>query len=299
MSEKIKVPESADLLAARIYLRPLKGERLQHRIPDWLGSAAQELFLRAAGLDGAELGALHDDNGRQRPYTASTLQPISLIKDRVWRMEKEYFLRFTTLNRKTSEALLRAIAPGGLLGEGAEVEFYRCAFRVSHVDLQQRRDAGWLDYNDIQEHYADPRRQVEEFELRFASETAFAIPGASGLSLPLPLASRVFGGLLRKWNRFCPPAARLEALGEKDLEAAVALSAFELRSGLVKFEIDRTAYRETGVRRKGFKGRVIYKIYSDNEELKRAMNILADFTFFAGVGLETTRGMGQAHKHYA
>lgn len=291
------LPETAELIATRVYLRPLGGEMLKKRMPDWLGVAAQQLFLNTLGSQTEMQAALHDDDGEPRPYTASTLLPIDALKGRRWRMEKEYYLRFTTLNQAASEAFLYALTLGGALAPGSEVEFHRSVFRVSHVDLRSHNDVGWLNYADLLKRFKEPLKDEEEIELRFSSETAFALVG-SDLAYPLPEASRVFGGLLRKWNVFCPQAARLQPLEERDLDRDVALSEFEIRSGLVNLETGG----ETGghqIQRKGFKGRVVYKLYGSNEELRRTVKALADYAFFAGVGIETTRGMGQAHKHYA
>lgn len=294
-----KLPETAELLAARVYLRPLGGEMFKNRMPDWLGVAAQQFFLSALGSQAQPLqDALHDDSGELRPYTASTLLPIDALKGRQWRMEKEYYLRFTTLNQAVSRAFLRALAPGGALAEGSEAQFHRGAFRVSHVDLSSRNDVGWLNYSRLLARYHEPLKKDEEIELRFSSETAFALRG-SPLAHPLPTAANVFRSLLRKWNEFCPRGARLNTLDERELERDVALSEFEIRSGLVNLEINGGPPSRRAIQRKGFKGRVVYKLYGANEELQRTVKALAEFAFFAGVGIETTRGMGQAHKHYA
>ena len=104
--------EIPDMLSVRVYLRPLGGELLRKRMPDWLGIAAQKLLLDALSEAGAEhMDRLHDLDSELRPFTTSTLQPINDCVDRKWRMNKEYFLRFTlTCQHKEHVYILATIA---------------------------------------------------------------------------------------------------------------------------------------------------------------------------------------------
>ncbi|GFP33975.1 hypothetical protein HKBW3S42_02315 [Candidatus Hakubella thermalkaliphila] len=46
----------------------------------------------------------------------------------------------------------------------------------------------------------------------------------------------------------------------------------------------------------GFQGKCKYTVLSNQNEMTRYLNILADFAFFAGLGQKTTMGMGQVRR---
>ncbi len=117
-----------------------------------------------------------------------------------------------------------------------------------------------------------------EVVLHFATPTAFR---AGDLDLPLPVPRLVFGGLLAKWNAFSP--LTLEVSPE-EIARRIALSGHRIRSRAV---FDGRAHIV------GFVGRARFRaLRGSSPELVKAMNALARFAFFAGVGRKTTHGMG-------
>jgi CRISPR-associated endoribonuclease Cas6 len=46
----------------------------------------------------------------------------------------------------------------------------------------------------------------------------------------------------------------------------------------------------------GFVGQVTYGLMAENEAARCQLNALADFAFYAGVGIKTTMGMGQTRR---
>jgi CRISPR-associated endoribonuclease Cas6 len=46
----------------------------------------------------------------------------------------------------------------------------------------------------------------------------------------------------------------------------------------------------------GFVGRVTYGLMAENEAARCQLNTLADFAFYAGVGMKTAMGMGQCRR---
>lgn len=122
---------------------------------------------------------------------------------------------------------------------------------------------------------AEPRKEVE---LVFATPTAFK---AGDLDLPLPIPRLVFGSLLRKWNAFSPHPLRISI---QDLERTVALAEAHIRTRI--FYDGRSHIV-------GFVGRARFRVLRGaSPELLQAVNVLAQFAFFAGVGRKTTHGMG-------
>ena len=122
---------------------------------------------------------------------------------------------------------------------------------------------------------AEPHKEVE---LIFATPTTFK---GGDLDLPLPVPRLVFGGLLRKWNAFSPYPLEVSA---QELERKVALADARLHT---KPFYDGRSHIV------GFVGRARFRVLRGaSPELLRAVNTLARFAFFAGVGRKTTHGMG-------
>ncbi|NJR19702.1 MAG: CRISPR system precrRNA processing endoribonuclease RAMP protein Cas6 [Calothrix sp. CSU_2_0] len=92
-----------------------------------------------------------------------------------------------------------------------------------------------------------------------------------------PLPDLVFGGLLRRWNKFAP-----SSLNFPKIEWDAIVSAYELKTYAMKME---------GGAEIGAEGVIRYK-FADSEQARIA-TILAHFATFAGVGRKTTMGMGQ------
>lgn len=132
---------------------------------------------------------------------------------------------------------------------------------------------GQLSWKELSE--VTPAKEVE---LWFATPTAFK---AGDLDLPLPLPRLVFGGLLRKWNAFSPFPL---GISPQELERKVALAEACIRT---------KAFYDGRSRIVGFVGRARFRVLrGSSPELLRAVNVLARFAFFAGVGRKTTHGMG-------
>jgi CRISPR-associated endoribonuclease Cas6 len=118
--------------------------------------------------------------------------------------------------------------------------------------------------------------------LRFHSPTSFRSGHDQEL---LPRPERVFGSLLAAWQAFAPTPFD-PALAE--VLPLVRVSAYELRTELVHFGRYKVI---------GFKGRVTYTCGRDADTTtRRALNALADFAFYAGVGYKTTMGLGQVSR---
>jgi CRISPR-associated endoribonuclease Cas6 len=115
--------------------------------------------------------------------------------------------------------------------------------------------------------------------LQFVSPTSFR---AGDVQDVLPRPERVFGSLFEAWQTFAP-APFDPALAE--VFALIRVSAYELRTELIHF----ARYKVIG-----FKGRVTYTYPPEvDTPTRQALNALADFAFFAGIGYKTTMGMGQ------
>jgi CRISPR-associated endoribonuclease Cas6 len=115
--------------------------------------------------------------------------------------------------------------------------------------------------------------------LQFVAPTSFRAGEVQDI---FPKPERVFGSLLVAWQSFAPVPFDL-ALAE--IFPLIRVSAYELRTELIHF----ARYKVIG-----FKGQVTYTHPREVDTTTRqAVNALADFAFFAGVGYKTTMGLGQ------
>jgi CRISPR-associated endoribonuclease Cas6 len=122
--------------------------------------------------------------------------------------------------------------------------------------------------------------QESRVTLQFVSPTSFR---AGDVQDVLPKPERVFGSLFEAWQAF---AAVPFDPALPEVFALIRISEYELRTELIHF---------TGYKVIGFKGRVTYTYPREvDPSTRQALNALADFAFFAGVGYKTTMGMGQA-----
>lgn len=106
-----------------------------------------------------------------------------------------------------------------------------------------------------------------------------------GKRVVLPDASHVFGSLIKRWNSFSKIKIEenlLEKLSDVDPFR------FYIKSERVPLAKSRII---------GFKGDLEFRLGRNfTHQEKRAVNALADYAFYAGVGIKTTFGMGQTIK---
>jgi len=119
--------------------------------------------------------------------------------------------------------------------------------------------------------------------LEFASPTAFK---SGGMTIPIPLPNLVFGSLVDRWNAFSPVSLSPEM--RRFGEEAVAISRYALRSVPMS--------QKNGGLRVGGVGEVTYTALNGDRYWHGAMQMLADFAKYSGVGVQTTNGMGQVRR---
>ena len=113
---------------------------------------------------------------------------------------------------------------------------------------------------------------------------------ACSTKYPLPEPRAVFASYLNKWQAFSGQPIEPGAAFLDWIEQCVAVSRFDLRSEVLKFD---TYPLIGGV------GRVAYTVVRrDREDMPamRLLNILADYAWFCGTGHKTTQGMGQTRR---
>lgn len=285
-----------DLLSLVLTLRPARPAPP----PPYLGRAAHALALDAVQFTDPALGqAIHAGSG-PRPFTAS-----SLIGP--WQKglhpDQTFYLRLTALTAPVASALLRAAEPGALLGPGASLQLSESAFTVVRADFGPANPpdsagqaqahpaahpwAGATTYEALSAPWLLGRRAPAHYILlRFASPTTFK---SAERYVPVPLPQWVWGSLLEKWNAFAPVALPPEA--RRFAEECLALTAYELRTRMVSL-------KEGGLR-PGAVGLARYTALNRDRYWLSVVQLLADFAFFAGVGVGVAMGLGQCRREIA
>jgi CRISPR-associated endoribonuclease Cas6 len=246
-------------------------------LPPMLGRAAHHAFLRAiAERDAALAEKLHDDN-IPRPFTCSSLMGKRV--DGMVSPEVPYTLRYTALTPEIDLAGLW-LAPSTIeldgvlfdvIGATSAASAHPWAMQSTFEELSAR----WLLARET-----PPAR----ITLHLASPTAFKQAGKAQL---FPLPDLVFGNLLEKWNTFAPVALPEET--RRFAAECLAVSRFDL-------ETHAAPFKSEGALKSGAVGKVTYVALNHDRYWLSIVNLLADFALFAGVGMSTALGMGQARR---
>lgn len=259
------------LTAIVLGLQPVAEGRLPVSHGALAYAAALDLFLR---LDPRFSRSLHDD-APQKPFTVSPLSgpfrreggELLLTSDTL------YPWRITGLTPAVSERLLKVSPELGGLRFG-EVVF---AIATIATTPEEHPEAGQERYEALLARW-DTGPSAGVFTLQFLTPTTFRV---GRFEQPFPLPRWVFGSLLRTWNAFAPEPLDVAL---EEIETKVALSNWKGETRRVELGGSRTV---------GFIGTFTYRILDPNPELHRVVGLLADFAFYAGVGWQTTRGLGQ------
>ena len=299
-----------DLLSLVLTLRPTTTAPL----PPRLGRAAHAILLaRIAARDPALAETLHESDG-PRPITASELIGARRDDRRV-SPEQPYTLRYTALTAATAAVLSAAFAVGDTLTfEGVdftveamepmmndELRMMNGELRIENGQTQSTirnsqfaiHHSPWSacdDYQSLAARHLLPSgpAPVSRWTFVLASPTAFR---SQGQTQPLPLPGLVFGSLVKRWNAFAPVALPEEGV-KRYAEEMVVVSRFSLRSAP---GWDRGQGEQRGLRI-GSIGKITYIALNRDRYWLSALGLLAEFALYAGVGAQTTMGMGQVRR---
>lgn len=266
----------ADILSLTLPVRALSRGALPP-----VGRAMQSVLLTAAQKADPTLTDLHSGS-ELRPFTASDLAGHNRYGQVL--PSRTYALRITALNAPLADALLKASVEGDLR-PGAMLVLTNTEFLLLNSP-ESPREVIATSYHDLAlSCQPDESGLDSDIRLWLASPTTFK---RDGKLLPFPLPDLLFGSLLRKWNAFCPPALVLPD-GPDGIPgyvaAYVAVSRYELQTIPVKG-------KESGVAI-GAIGHVTYTDLGNDPNLRSALQLLAHFALYAGVGARTTTGLGQ------
>jgi CRISPR-associated endoribonuclease Cas6 len=238
--------------------------------------------------DAALAEALHAPNTPNRPFTVSPLMGVGQPRDgRVWLSPKQdYWLRFTVLDPRLFERFMARF----LRGDG------RPTLRLGQAELLIKEilvtpgSHPWAGYTSWAQLVAGAQPD-SEITLEFVSPTAFGFGQKAWgkMVVVLPDPALVFGSLIRAWNSAAPAPMQVdkEALAAYLEEDAVVKRIEWLVTRMLHFS------RSPQV---GSVGQLTYGLMAADETMRGQLNALADFAFYAGVGMKTTMGMGQCRR---
>jgi CRISPR-associated endoribonuclease Cas6 len=258
-------------------------------LPADLGRAVQaETLARLGQVDPALAAALHAGDG-PKPLTCSGLvaaepadEPRRPADSVAARPGSRYFVRLTGLVEPVSQALFV-----GLVEQPpSRWTLHGVPFRVLETICDSARDAwtGQTSYEELAAAalpHAD--RLPRALTLEFVSPTAFK---SQEMQMPLPLPGLVFGSLVERWNAFS--AVALDPDLRRFANERVAISRYRLESWPMP--------TKNGALRIGGVGQVTYTALDADRYALAALNILADFARYSGVGVQTATGMGQCRR---
>lgn len=261
--------ESMQLVSVILHLRPVADCILPLSHGHLAYAAAHDLFLR---LEPRLSHALHQADGR-KPFTVSPLQGVK-PKPRSRTLEltadNTYTWRLTGLGGEVS-ALLRDLGKSTSLLRG--VRLGQAVF-----EIEGSADTVLGDYISLQQKWQGVEGTVTS-TLHFTSPTTFRV---GRFEQPFPLPRWVFGSLLDAWNAHSGYALEVS----KDSFEEIGLTNWRGQTRRIEFGgvMGGTV---------GFEGRFAYRPLNGAPELHRLVGLLSEFAAFAGVGWQTTSGLGQ------
>lgn len=238
------------------------------------GQRLNAVFLDLVREADEALSARLHDMKPPKPYTVSTLmgEMESLGQGRLrLGAGKCYTLRFTMLEESLARLWVEEILPGM---EGRPLRLGEAELIVAGTR------AGAVDADDLyRECIVQRKPPPRKLTLRFVTPTAFR---SGGRNMLFPLPRLVWQSANRAWSAISRVdlGTNLHELAERYVQP----SRFSLSTHILHFD----RFRHVGV-----VGRCEYILGTEDEDLRRAMHLLARFCEYSGLGMKTTMGMGQ------
>lgn len=267
---------TTDLIAVVLTVAPTEPVLM----PPHLGRAVYQFWLDYLDQADSKLAQEIHDSQERKPFTCSGL----IGGKRVSRTERQYtpdqpaWLRLTGLTPTICKHLQQ------LVNEPPErIELDRVPFVVQAVTAapDEHKWAGHSGYQALAAPYLlaqiEPSYRVG---LHFASPTTFR---SQGISQPVPMPGWVFGSLLDRWNSFSEVLLADEV--RRFAEECMALSHYRLRTRAIPLKAQ--------VVQMGCLGTARYHLVRRDRFWASMIGLLAAYSFYSGVGYQTTIGLGQ------
>ncbi len=255
----------------------------QATVPTFLGRANYVAMMeRLSRVDDALVQRVHAGNG-PKPLTCSPLLGVQGTAGSVsLHAGQSMFVRMTGLDPGVSTSLTAV-----LLDDPPDVwrlNGHHFVVQESICDPARHSWSGQTSYEALAAKQLTQADQLDrQVTLEFTSPTAFQ---SKEMTMPLPLPGLVFGSLVEHWNAFSPVilSPEMRHYGEE----MMAISRYRLES--------RAVEQKNQAVRIGAVGQMTYRALGADRYWLGVINLLADFAFYSGVGVQTTTGMGQVRR---
>lgn len=249
-------------------------------LPSWLGRATYQTLFALLGERAPDYAARLHDRDALKPFTCSNVVGSRPYEGNVQRFMPDdvIWLRFTGLNGEMSSHLLALVTD-----PPPTVEIHETRFHVTRAtaDSSVHIWAGQTDYQAL----ATPHMLANEppqrrLRLDLLTPTTFR---SGGYSRPIPLPEWTFGSLQKRWNLFSE--VQVSAETRRFAQECVLLDRYRLETRAIpqKQRVER-----------GCVGSAEYAIVRYDRYWASVLNMLAAYSFFSGIGYQTTVGFGQA-----
>ncbi len=250
-------------------------------LPATLGQAGQSLLYRLIQSHDSDLATRIHDTAGLKPLTASGLLMGKLQgRDVHIQAEEDGWIRFTGLNQEVSKCLLNIVK-----NPPHKVELDHVQFIVTHATINPDEHiwAGTTTYQDLSRKFLlSTAKHPRHIALKFFSPTTFR---RKGKFLPLPLPDLVFGSLLDRWQLFAHIALHPDV--RRFADEMVMVKNFNIRSRAKPYK--QRAFI-------GFTGEVSFQVMNQDHYWISVLSMLAEFSFYSGIGYRTSVGFGQVKK---
>jgi len=277
------------------------------RIPlthgDLVHAALLDLVKKNLPEDEAFLSWQLHEFARYKPFTVSQLFGNRRMENYQLIIEEEqnFEIRITSLDKTLSECLLALKEKSANL-----IKIGGVFFDIKEIitDQAEHRWARQTSYQELTKRWSEEIMELpKKLSFRFVSPTAFR-DGAQNILFPMP--HLIFYSLAEKWLKYAPEPFTQEiqtfqdgmkVWQEKSKTASDKTKVWELLDKLINVSSYNLRTRMLNFReykRIGFTGTLEFEaLPSVPDKWLRILNLLADFSFYGGVGSQTTMGMGQ------
>jgi CRISPR-associated endoribonuclease Cas6 len=158
----------------------------------------------------------------------------------------------------------------------------KVSFEIVGMDFIRGKRSGEVNYLDLIAR--KDSQSIQSFGLHFISATAFH---SKNQNILFPLPELIFPRLLKRWNLFCPEDCQMNDDQFNEIIAnSIMVTAYQLQTHALDFGVKGTEI--------GFSGSCFYKIKNSvPNKIKEIIHVLIMFSFFAGIGYGSPKGMGQ------
>ncbi len=269
---------STNLYAIIIHLHPLEPAT----IPAMLGKQAHAAFLNMIRENDPVLAtSLHEDQGPGQPFGVALLTPWKVLRRRTWHVKPTdtLKLRVTLRGRALYEAFMAYFMKGKFLLRIGGMT----ALVTRIVTSGENENEPLAGYTTMQKLVEASRPQAQQ-RLCFVMPTTWKTGTKRKYFALFPEPYPVFQKLSRKWGQWAPKELHFdhEPLLEALRAEQIVIAGYKLRT--VHWATKKPPSQ-------GFIGTVAYDVQGD-EALQRMIDLLCRFSFFAGVGNASGRGLG-------